>query len=569
MRYESYAKMLVASLGSKPADLVLKNGNIVDVFGGRITRGDIAICDNLIVGIGNYNGLKEIDMTGKTITPGFIDGHLHIESSMLTPGHFISIVNQCGTTTLIADPHEIVNVMGSDGIRFMLDETEDVKANIFFMLPSCVPATVFESNGYPLSAEDMARYKSHPRILGLAEVMDYPSVINASEEMYQKIELFRNRMIDGHAPGLSGKKLQAYRMAGVKSDHECTDFDEVLEKLSSGMWIHIREGSAAKNLEAIVKGIVENQTLTNRFMMCTDDKSSEEIELHGHISDNIRKAIALGLDPVKAISMATINTANCYGLEGLGAIAPGYQADLVVLDDLTSVQVSEVYFKGQRIEKNSRFEKAKQRSAALTQSVHLPPLTAKSFAIKPKKEAAPVISLLPYQITTKMEWREVPLEDGFFKPNNSFNKIAVIERHHQRNQIGLGIIEGFQIKNGAIASTVAHDSHNLIAVGDNDADLLLACEELKKCGGGYTVIKNGKVAGTMPLPIAGLMTDEPPKTVQKKISEMIEKARQIGVPASVDPFITLSFMALPVIPALRLTDKGLFDATLFEFVDWL
>ena len=571
MRYAAYSKMLVASLGNRPADLVLKNGKVLNVFTGELMQCDIAVCEDTIVGLGAYSGEKEIDMTGKTIVPGFIDGHLHIESSMLTPGSFISVAAAHGTTTYIADPHEIANVLGPAGISYLLDETEGLPANVYFMIPSCVPATGFESNGFTLSAKEMKRFADHPRVLGLGEVMDYVSVIGGGQEMFEKLEIFRSKMIDGHAPDITGKQLQAYRTAGVRSDHECADFSEALEKLRAGMWIHVREGSAAKNLDTLVSGLVETGTATDRCMMCTDDKSSEEIEAMGHISYNVKRAIQLGLSPWKAVSMATINAATCYNLKHLGAIAPGYQADFVILNDLDSVDVHSVYHKGRMISEHKQTVAVPPSShrADVRDTVHIPELTKNSLRIRPKSSLCPVIRLLPRQIITKKQMSEVPLVDGEFIADSKFNKIAVIERHHSRGFVGLGIIEGFGIKGGAIASTVAHDSHNLLAVGDNDEDMLLACEELKRCGGGYTVVVNGKVAGTLALPIAGLMSDEAPHKVQEKVKSMIGIARNLGVSEEFDPFITLSFMALPVLPELRVTDQGLFDVTAFEFVDWL
>lgn len=555
--------------GKVKADLVIKNANIINVFTKEIIKGDVAIYKDIIVGIGNYAGIKEIDASNKYLCPGLIDSHMHIESTMVTPSEFAKAVIPHGTTTLIADPHEIANVCGINGIHFMLNESKSLPLNVYFMLPSCVPATPFENNGADLSSEVMEPLVSNERILGLGEVMNYPSVINGNETMLKKIELFDHAIIDGHSPNLRGFELNAYRAAGVTTDHECSSIDEVMEKLRLGMYIQIREGSAAKNLKDIVTGLLEKGIGFDRCIFCTDDKHLEDIRKDGHISYNIKKAIAYGVKPIDAICMATINSAQCYRLKRLGAVAPGYSADLLILDDLESFKIDTVLYRGNIVYENNTLipittNKITDRNVFNT--VRLNNITKDDLKIVAKNNNSTVIELLNNELITKKIQATVKTMNDFFVADKTFSKIAVIERHKATKNIGLGIVTNFFIENGAIASTVAHDSHNLIVIGDNDDDMLIAIEELRRVNGGYTVVSDGKILGTLALPIAGLMSDESAEYVETTLKYMLSEAYKLGINPKIDPFITLSFLALPVIPEIRITDKGLFDVSQFKFI---
>lgn len=555
------------SNGFEKADLVFKNANIIELFTEEIIVGDIALSDNTIVGIGDYQGIIEVDCTGKFIAPGFIDAHIHIESSMVTPLELAKAVLPSGTTTLIADPHELVNVAGKNGLDYLLEATRNIPLNVYIMLPSSVPATEFETNGVgQFTARDMIPYLSHPRIPGLGEVMSFPDVIGGEPNMLDKLSLCQNKICDGHAPGLTGKALQAYAAAGVETDHECTSFDEVMEKLSIGFKILIREGSAAKNLEAIVTGLLEHQPPLENFLFCTDDKHLEDIYRDGHIRWNIKKAIDLGLDPIKAIKIGTLHAARAYGLKRLGAIAPGYRGDLVILSDLKSMTVEAVYKDGKPIDELLKETLADDTiNPKLLHSVHVKDLFPEklNFFVKQKDH---VIGIIPFQINTEHLIETLPQENGLFIPDDLYAKLCVIERHKNTGNVGVAPIKGFGIKNGAIAATVAHDSHNIIVVGSNDHDILVAVDHLKKIQGGYVIVSNGKILGDVPLALGGLMSLESSDVVQEKLSTLITLSRELGVPMGVDPLMTLSFMALPVIPKLRLTDLGLFDVDAFNFV---
>ncbi|NLM14131.1 MAG: adenine deaminase [Epulopiscium sp.] len=558
MNYQEYEKASRAALGLVDSDLVLKNGYIINVFTEEIYKMDIAIYNGLIVGLGDYKGKVEIDLEGKFVCPGFIDSHLHLESTLVPPAVLIHHAVLWGTTTFIVDPHESVNVSGCDGIEYILEQTKEVPANVYVMMPSCVPATPMEDNGCVFAVEDMKKYIHHPRVLGLGEVMDYNAVVSADSSMFEKLDLFRNKVIDGHAPFLSNKQLAAYTLAGIATDHECCDFDYALKECRNGMQVLIREGSAAKNLEAIVKGIIDNNIEVSRFSFCTDDKHIEEIRKEGHISYNIKKAISLGLSPIKAIKMATINAAICYGLKHLGAIAPGYQADFVILKNLENVEIESVYHKGKLIDYNTPIVIPKSKDK-IKNTVNIKEISKEMLKIRASQAPVSVLQMIDKQIITKHIKAEVPSQDGYFVPNKVYNKAAVIERHKATGKIGLAVVTGFGISNGAIASSVSHDSHNIIVIGDNDYDILLAVQELVRTQGGYTIVEKGEVLETLPLPIMGLISDLEFSEVHSKLKTMIQYAHRMGVPNDMDPFITLSFIALPVIPEIRITTNGLYD----------
>jgi adenine deaminase len=546
------------------ADFVLKNINVMNVFTEEIYKADVAVADGMIAGIGEYEGLRELDMEGKYVCPGFIDSHLHLESTLVTPAELIYQAAQCGTTTFIVDPHESANVSGCAGIDYILDQTEEVPANVFVMLPSCVPATDMDDNGCVITADMMEPYLKNKRILGLGEVMDYSSVINGNSQMSRKLELFRDRIIDGHAPFLEENDLSAYAMAGIVTDHESTDYDYAMKERRRGMTVLIREGSAAKNLEAIVKGIIENQTDTSGFCFCTDDKHIEDIRKEGHINYNVKKAFGLGLDLMKAIKMATIQAAQCYGLKGLGAIAPGYQADLVIFEDIRKMKILGVYHKGKPVPAEEKV-KIKPCDAALKNTVNIRHFSKTGLSMKKQNFPYHVIQMLEGQITTKDILAEIPGEK-YFEPDAVYKKIAVVERYTGQHKTGVGVVTGYGITGGAIASSVSHDSHNIIVIGDNDEDMELAVNELIRTQGGYTIAEHGKIFETLELPIMGLMSDAGYETVNRKLSKMITKAHEMGVPLPMDPFLTLSFMALPVIPEIRITPRGVYRVTKEEML---
>lgn len=551
------------------ADLVIKNPYIVNVFTKEIIKGDIAIYKDQIVGIGNYSGAKEIDAEGKYVCPGFIDSHMHIESTMVTPGEFAKAIIPHGTTTLIADPHEIANVCGINGINFMINQSKELPLNIYYMMPSSVPSTSFENNGADLTAELIEPFLSNDKILGLGEVMDYPAVTSGDEKMLKKIDLFDDKIIDGHSPNLTGEALNAYKTAGVMTDHECSTIEEALERLRLGMYLQIREGSAARNLKNLIEGLIENKMSLNRCVFCTDDKHLEDIRKNGHISYNVKKAIEYGISPIEAICMATINSAQCYKLKRLGAVAPGYSADILLLNDLENLSIDKVFYRGKIVYENNKIctrINTKIDDNNVLNTVRVRDVTSKDLVIKLKNNTAVAIKVLENELITKKQNVTVNVAEGNFIADEKFSKIAVIERHKATDNIGLGIVSNFNIKNGAIATTVAHDSHNLIVIGDNDEDMLLAIEEIKKVNGGYTVVSNGKIKGTLPLPIAGLMSDKNSEYVEITLNKMITEAFSLGINKNIDPFITLSFLALPVIPEIRITDRGVFDVTQFKFI---
>ena len=564
MELKDYQRYSEITRGQRKAELVLKNAEIVNVFTGEILAGDVAIEDGIIVGTGSYEGKTERDMTGKYICPGFIDSHLHLESTLVTPGELVTVASRHGTTTFIVDPHESANVSGLAGIDYIVNQTEDVSANVFVMMPSCVPATSIDDNGCTLTAEDMAPYLKNKRILGLGEVMDYISVVNGEAGMHQKLTLFENRVRDGHAPFLAERDLQAYVMAGIKTDHECSEFEYAMRERRNGMTILIREGSAARNVDAIVSGLVENHMTGEGFCFCTDDKHIEDIEREGHIDHNVRRAIELGMNPVDAIKMATIHSAQCYGFDNLGAIAPGYQADLIILNDLEKVSIDEVYYKGKVVQKDGKIE-IRSCPEELKNTVHVGGFSEADLKLESPDGFFTVIEMQDGQITTKKQIKKLGEGKCSFVSDEQLQKIAVIERHKATGKTGVGIVSGFGIRGGAIASSVSHDSHNIIVIGDNDKDMWLAVQELIRVQGGYTIVSDHRVFDTLELPVMGLMSDAGYQYSNRKLKTMIDKAHEMGVGRGVDPFITLSFMALPVIPEIRITPRGIYDVLSGEF----
>lgn len=548
--------------------LVIKNANVVNVFTDEIVRADVAVYGDVIIGVGSYSGENEIDAGGAYLAPGFIDAHVHIESSMVIPSSFMKVIMPHGTTTVIADPHEIANVAGAAGIRAMYKLTDELPLRVLFMLPSCVPATPFEHSGAKLVAEDMEQFMHKSRILGLGEVMDANSVINCSQEMLDKLRLFDKRPIDGHAPMLEGMGLNAYRVAGAFSDHECSTYEEVKQKLATGMNILLRIGSAANNMDGVLRRIAEEKLPTQNMMFCTDDKHIEDIRREGHINANARMAVAAGIDPIDAIKMASYNAARAYGIRGVGAIAPGYKADMVLLEDLKDFKVKQVISRFGRPYTGEEQIPSPILPPQVFNSVRLPEISKYDLALR-CHVSAPVIKMIPHQLVTELVYRDVERdENGCFIPSEGMVKLAVIERHHATGSMAVGILEGLGIKHGAVASTVAHDSHNLVVAGDNDEDMLMAIESLRDCGGGYSVVSRGVVLARLPLPIAGLMTAAPVNDVLEIQQALLDALYSLGAKRDSDPLIALSFMALPVIPAVKLTDEGLFDAVNFKFIKY-
>lgn len=548
--------------------LVIKNANVVNVFTDEIVRADVAVYEDVIIGVGSYSGENEIDAGGAYLAPGFIDAHVHIESSMVIPSSFMKVIMPHGTTTVIADPHEIANVAGAAGIRAMYKLTDELPLRVLFMLPSCVPATPFEHSGAKLVAEDMEQFMHKSRILGLGEVMDANSVINCSQEMLDKLRLFDKRPIDGHAPMLEGMGLNAYRVAGAFSDHECSTYEEVKQKLATGMNILLRIGSAANNMDGVLRRIAKEKLPTRNMMFCTDDKHIEDIRREGHINANARMAVAAGINPIDAIKMASYNAARAYGIRGVGAIAPGYKADMVLLEDLKDFKVKQVISRFGRPYTGKEQIPSPILPPQVFNSVRLPEISKYDLALR-CHVSAPVIKMIPHQLVTELVYRDVERdENGCFIPSEGMVKLAVIERHHATGSMAVGILEGLGIKHGAVASTVAHDSHNLVVAGDNDEDMLMAIESLRDCGGGYSVVSRGVVLARLPLPIAGLMTAAPVNDVLEIQQALLDALYSLGAKRDSDPLIALSFMALPVIPAVKLTDEGLFDAVNFKFIKY-
>ena len=566
-------RLIDVAAGRRKADLVLQNARIVNVHTHEVSDGSLAVDQGVIAGIGAYEGRKELDLNGAYLLPGLIDSHVHIESSLVSPEQFARLVVPRGTTTVIADPHEIANVAGLEGIRYMISAAKKAPLDVYFMLPSCVPSTSFEHAGAVLDAAALEELIDDDAVLGLGEVMDYPSVAAGDEGILAKIALAakRNKPIDGHGPMLEGRGLNAYRAAGIQTDHECSTLDEMRDRLRIGMRILIREGSAARNLSTLIKGVGPH---TSRYCsFCTDDKQPEQILSEGHIDHSLRLAIENGLDPLTAIQMGTLNAAEGYGLARKGALAPGFDADMIVVDNLRHFTVQQVYKRGVLVARNQEalFAVNTPDISRVSGSVKVGELSQESFRLKLRGDLVNVIHLHPGNLITEKAVRKVYIdEQGFFVHREKLDilKLAVIERHRGRGNIGLGLVEGFQLKNGALATTIAHVSHNLIIIGDNDRDMLTAARELISCGGGMCAVREGKVLDTLPLPIAGLMSNEGADQLNQRLSRINRTAYEaLRVNPQVDPFMSLSFLALPVIPELKLTEMGVFDVTNFEFID--
>ncbi|ELK47557.1 adenine deaminase [Halobacillus sp. BAB-2008] len=556
-----------------PADVVIKNGRIIDVFNMEVLEADIAITEGTISGIGEYDGNEVIDAHGKYIAPAFIDGHVHIESSMVPPEEFARVVLPHGVTTIVTDPHEVANVCGNRGIQFMLDQAKDTCMDMHFMLPSCVPATPFENAGARLMDEDLRPYYDHPQVLGLAEVMDYPSLRSAAPDLIGKLTstTLEGKKIDGHLAGLDPHAINIYRAAGVLTDHECNTPGDALERIRRGMYVMMREGSVAKDLLALLPAVKPHNS--RRFFFCTDDKHIDDLLRNGSIDHHVRLAIANGTDPITAIQMASLNAAECYGLTDKGAVAPGYKADLILFDDLNDPVISDVYKEGKHVAKNGSYigpaPGRKDLASAITNTVHLPELSEVSLKIPMESSKANVIKINPNSLRTDHNVEHVQVENGSFLPSVEEDqlKLAAVERHHQTGNIGLGVVKGLGLKRGAIATTIAHDSHNIVAVGTNDHDMIQAIKHLSDINGGLAVVVDGKPVASLSLPIGGLMSDKTAEEVNAALDHVHHSLKEQGFQGDFNPFLTLSFLTLPVIPSLKLTDKGLFDVTKLRHID--
>lgn len=550
-------RIIAVAAGREKADLVLKNAKYLNVFSNEFLCGDIAVANGLIAGVGKYDGKTEIDVSGKLVLPGFIDAHIHLESSMVTPAEFAKAVVAHGTTTVITDPHEITNVMGIDGVEYMIQASQNLPIDVHFMMPSCVPATEIDESGAELDCKDIDLYLDNKKVLGLAEMMNYVGVINGDKNVLSKIVTSQahHKKIDGHAPELSGNDLNAYIAAGVYSDHECSTFENALEKLRKGQFIMIREGTAAHNLKALMPLLT--QQYYSRCMFATDDKHPSDLLYGGHIDYIVKQALKNGADPIVALKTATNHAARYFLLNNKGAIASGYLADIVVVDNLEDFNVETVFKRGKlvfdgEVKDFSAPTVDEKLAEKCFDTFHLDSVTPSSFKVDGKLG---LIGLVGGELLT----RNLGTADKI-DVENDILKIACIERHKGTNHIGVGYVKGYSLKSGAVATSVAHDSHNIITVGCNDDDIAVAVNAIKDSKGGIAVVENGKIKALLELPIAGLMSDEPLTTVNEKLENAKSSAYELGADKSIDPFMTLSFLSLPVIPSLRITTKGVFDA---------
>lgn len=550
-------RIIAVAAGREKADLVLKNAKYLNVFSNEFLCGDIAVANGLIAGVGKYDGKTEIDVSGKLVLPGFIDAHIHLESSMVTPAEFAKAVVAHGTTTVITDPHEITNVMGIDGVEYMIQASQNLPIDVHFMMPSCVPATEIDESGAELDCKDIDLYLDNKKVLGLAEMMNYVGVINGNKNVLSKIVTSQahHKKIDGHAPELSGNDLNAYIAAGVYSDHECSTFENALEKLRKGQFIMIREGTAAHNLKALMPLLT--QQYYSRCMFATDDKHPSDLLYGGHIDYIVKQALKNGADPIVALKTATHHAARYFLLNNKGAIASGYLADIVVVDNLEDFNVETVFKRGKlvfdgEVKDFSAPTVDEKLAEKCFDTFHLDSVTPSSFKVDGKLG---LIGLVGGELLT----RNLGTADKIDEENDIL-KIACIERHKGTNHIGVGYVKGYSLKSGAVATSVAHDSHNIITVGCNDDDIAVAVNAIKDSKGGIAVVENGKIKALLELPIAGLMSDEPLTTVNEKLENAKSSAYELGADKSIDPFMTLSFLSLPVIPSLRITTKGVFDA---------
>ncbi len=563
----SLKELISVARGEIPADLLLKNARIVNTFVGEIEQADVAIYGDRIAGVGDYDKAKEIiDLQGGFLAPGLINGHTHIESSMLHPARYAQAVVPRGTLAVVTDLHEIANVCGSEGVKFVTDLARKLPLDMLFMAPSCVPATHLETSGARISSKQIRKILAYPNVIGLGEMMNFPGVVSGDEEVLKKISASNGKVIDGHAPGLAGKELNAYLSAGILSDHESTTLEEGKEKLRRGMYLMIREGSSEKNLDALLPLVTDNTY--KRCFFVVDDRSCSDLLREGDIDAVVRKAIDRGLEPVRAIQMATINAAEYFRLYNRGGIGPGYIANLITITDLTKLEIDMVFYQGKLVARQGKpLFPLPPVTLELRDTVRIKPPMGKSLQIAAADETYPVIEIIPGQIVTKKAVEKMKVVDWTVMPDleRDILKLVVVERHKASGNIGLGLVKGFGLKKGALASSVAHDSHNIIAVGTNDLDILKAIEEINRLQGGLVVCANLEILASLPLPIAGLLSPEPLDVVVSQYEQVEKAAASLGnLPPA--PFAILSFLALPVIPELRLTDLGLVDVVEFKLI---
>ena len=560
-------RLIRAARGRRPADVVFKNGRVINVFSGEVERIDLAVADGVIVGLGDYHGVQELDLDGRFLAPGLIDPHLHLESTMLHPAELVRLLAPAGTTAVVADPHEIANVLGLAGIKFLMDLTANLPVDFYFMAPSCVPATHLETAGACLSAEDLKELTTEPRVLGLGEVMNFPGVIEQTPEVWDKLNLFAGRPIDGHAPLVGGPDLAAYILSGVGTEHESSQLEEAREKLARGLRIFIRQGSTARNLSDLLPLI--NDHNWRRISFCTDDRHPEDLLNHGHLDHILRLAAAGGLDPVRAVSMCTLNAAETFGLAGRGALAPGYAADLVVFDSLEDFRVELVYKNGLPAAENGRLidPPARPDLPAWVSPMNLAPLSPDTFRPAAAGSRARVIEVKEGQLITGSLVVDAPMRDGRLAADakRGLALAAVVERYGRTGNVGLGLVKGFGLSRGALASSVAHDSHNIVAVGQSAEELIAAILAVSDMGGGLAAVDGDRVLSRLPLPLAGLMSLDTAENVAAGVRDAEGAAHQLGCGLE-SPFMALSFLALPVVPRLKLTDQGLVDVDRFEVV---
>lgn len=569
---EILKNVIDTAMDRRKADLVIKNGKIVNVFSGTVQEGNLAITDGKIVGIGDYEGKEVVDACGCYLAPGFIDGHIHIESSYLSPEELGRLLVPHGGTTIMADPHEIANVCGEEGLQYMIEAAKKTVLDIKYELPSCVPATPFENAGAVLDAKVIEKLISRPDFVGLGEFMNFPGVVNKDEDVLDKLIAAKEagKWIDGHGAGLSGKSLDAYASAGILADHECSTIEEMQERLNRGLYILLRQGSACHNLRTLLKGVTPENS--RRCLLCSDDRQPKTILEDGHLDNHLKICVEEGLDAVSAIRMATLNAAECFGLKDRGAIAPGYRADIVLLDDLKDFTVRKVWIEGQLVAEDGRYLPEIERCdiSSVKGSVVLKDFSKEKFKMHLKSNHVNVIGILPGGVVTEKVTAEITLdEEGefVFEPEKDIVKVAVLERHKGTGNVACGFLKGYGIKEGAVALSVAHDSHNIIVVGVSDEEMEFAVNSLVAQEGGIVLVKEGKIVESMPMPIAGLMSDKDGKWVDEKLTSIHEKAyAELGICGSVEPVMTLCFMSLIVIPSLKLTDSGLFDVTAFSFI---
>lgn len=573
MEKEILKNLIDTAAGRRTADLVIKNVKIVDVYRSVIIEGkDIAITDGYIAGIGDYQGTKEIDGEGQYAVPGFIDGHIHIESSYVTPEEISRLLVPHGATTIIADPHEIVNVCGMDGMNYMLEASKSSKLDIKYMLPSCVPATPFEHSGDVVDSKKIQAAIGNDQILGLGEFMNYPGVIGADDEVLNKLLVAINegKLIDGHSPRVTGRDLNAYSVARIHTDHECPSVEEMLEHISCGFYILLREGSACHDLRNLLKGVTPENS--RRCLFCSDDRQPKTILKLGHLDNHLRMCVEEGIDPIMGIQMASLNAAECFGLNDRGAIAPGLRADIAILDNLKDFNAQRVFIKGEEVSRDGKHIPKVERYdiSKVGGSMHVKDFSIEKLRLKLKSKHVNVIDILPGGVVTAKGTANINLNDKgefVYNPDQDIVKIAVVERHQNTGNVALGLLRGYGIKSGAVALSIAHDSHNIITVGTNDEDMAFAVENLIKQGGGIILVQDQKIINSMPMVVGGIMSDQTGEWVNEKLIEIHEDAyAKLNINEDVEPVMTLCFMSLAVIPEIKLTDMGLFDVTKFSFI---